>query len=124
MTKQKVWRIKMKLSYVMISIIAVVCAVLLSSAAFAQELKGKHKENAIACVDCHKVENPDKPASMESCIECHGSYADVKELTKDLPEANPHDSHLGELDCRDCHKMHKPSEVVCASCHNFDLVAP
>lgn len=114
----------MRKSFIMVSVIAILSVVLLSSVAIAKELKGKHKENAVACVDCHKTDKPMKAASVESCKECHGTYADVKELTKKLPEANPHDSHLGELDCRDCHKIHRASEVVCASCHNFDFVAP
>ena len=114
----------MRLSMLSLSIIVLTLAAFLTATAVAQELKGKHKEQGLTCVDCHKTDKPDKPASVEACKECHGGYADVKELTKDLPEANPHDSHLGELDCRECHKIHGPSQLVCASCHNFEFQVP
>lgn len=52
----------------------------------------------------------------ENCMRCHGNYAHLAELTKDL-EPNPHNSHLGQIECRLCHKMHKPSVDYCALCH-------
>ncbi|WP_165657647.1 cytochrome c3 family protein, partial [Sutterella wadsworthensis] len=39
-------------------------------------------------------------------------------------EPNPHYSHLGDVNCTDCHKGHKKSELMCNSCHQFDLKVP
>ena len=36
-------------------------------------------------------------------------------------ELNPHDSHYGEMECRLCHKMHKPSELYCTQCHQVPM---
>ncbi|MBK1623965.1 hypothetical protein CKO32_10340 [Afifella marina DSM 2698] len=32
---------------------------------------------------------------------------------------NPHASHLGEIDCTECHKAHSPSTLFCSVCHQF-----
>lgn len=86
------------------------------------ELRGSHKDNEVPCADCHGTDNPDKPAKTSACFSCHGDYASLAELTKDLPEANPHDSHLGPIDCTECHGIHKPSVIYCnQECHNFDM---
>ncbi|MCD8554775.1 cytochrome c3 family protein [Seleniivibrio sp.] len=113
----------MRSSNLFIFVFIFAAALALVFTANANELKGKHKEAAVACADCHKTDTPDKPAPVTSCKECHGGYAEVKELTKG-GEVNPHDSHLGEVDCRDCHKIHAQSQLVCASCHNFELIVP
>ncbi len=109
----------MKLRY---SIIAAVMLIILAvvSTAVAQELRGKHKENAIACVDCHQTETPDSPADVESCLNCHGGFEGMAEATKDLT-INPHDSHLGEVDCTECHRIHEPSVLYCNKCHNYQM---
>jgi cytochrome c nitrite reductase small subunit len=39
-------------------------------------------------------------------------------------DPNPHDSHLGEMDCGKCHHSHKASENACAACHQMDMKAP
>jgi len=40
-------------------------------------------------------------------------------------EANPHQSHNGELDCAVCHHMHKASEKYCIQCHSqYDFKVP
>ena len=47
----------------------------------------------------------------------------LAEKTKNL-EPNPHKSHLGAVNCVECHKADKPSkqpELMCNSCHNFTL---
>jgi len=58
---------------------------------------------------------------MDFCFDCHEpndhtSYEEVVELTADL-ELNPHGSHLGEIECDICHKMHGVSVDYCAQCH-------
>lgn len=71
----------------------------------------------------------------EECLRCHehGSYAEVIQRTKDYTvgdqKINPHDPHVGlqgmpqlvtQLECSDCHKMHKESPGVnyCYGCHH------
>jgi len=39
-------------------------------------------------------------------------------------DPNPHDSHLGELECGRCHHQHKASENACAACHAIELKVP
>ncbi len=67
------------------------------------------------------------------CFGCHGDYAKLIELTEHLekkyprlatvrnmtPESdwNPHRSHFGEVECRVCHRMHRPSVDFCSTCH-------
>ena len=37
-------------------------------------------------------------------------------------EPNPHFSHLGEVNCQECHVGAKAKpELMCNSCHNFTL---
>jgi hypothetical protein len=62
------------------------------------------------CFDCHEPNE-------------HTSYDQVIQLTAGL-ELNPHDSHLGELECSTCHKMHGPSEDYCAQCHGAVATGP
>jgi hypothetical protein len=39
-------------------------------------------------------------------------------LTADFGEHfNPHDAHVGRLECRACHHMHKESQNKCSECH-------
>lgn len=109
----------MKLKAIIILTVLAFIAVVVSGAV-AQELKGKHKENSIACVDCHKTETPDSPADVEACVECHGTQEDMAKVTEKLP-INPHDSHLGEIDCTECHKTHEPSVIFCNQCHNYKM---
>lgn len=59
----------------------------------------------------------------EDCIRCHGGYETLAELTQDL-EWNFHNSHLGQIECRLCHKMHKVSVEYCAQCHKPKLNSP
>ena len=53
-------------------------------------------------------------------------YAQYEQLAKQTAkvEPNPHYSHLGDVNCTDCHKGHKKSELMCNSCHQFDLKVP
>ena len=30
---------------------------------------------------------------------------------------NPHDSHMGRVECTACHSMHKKSQFICRDCH-------
>jgi hypothetical protein len=52
------------------------------------------------------------------CLRCHehGSREEIMQLTAEM-RLNPHDSHYGDMECSNCHKMHRDSEDFCAQCH-------
>lgn len=76
-----------------------------------------HAKAGVHCFDCHQEEKPTKKAvASESCMTCHGDYPAMKALTKDA-KPNPHDSHVGEIPCTECHRQHKPGVVKCLECH-------
>ena len=84
-----------------------------------RQIAGYHLKPGIhvTCFDCHQEEKPTKRAvASESCMVCHGDYPAKKALTKHV-KPSPHDSHLGEVPCTDCHCGHKPSKVTCLECH-------
>ena len=57
----------------------------------------------------------------DTCMGCHGPYADLAKKTEKL-EPNPHFSHLGSVNCQECHKGDKAEpELMCNSCHKFTL---
>ncbi|GLH74040.1 hypothetical protein GETHLI_25420 [Geothrix limicola] len=88
----------------------------------AQEAKARtlpphHAKAGVHCYDCHQEEKPTKKAvAADSCMTCHGDYPAMKALTKDA-KPNPHDSHLGEIVCTECHRQHQPPVVKCLECH-------
>ena len=73
----------------------------------------------------HSYDEPLKEIKLpkEDCLRCHGSYQVLAERTKGL-RLNPHASHLGELDCQVCHKMHKESIDYCSQCHGPVATGP
>jgi nitrate/TMAO reductase-like tetraheme cytochrome c subunit len=80
-------------------------------------LPSYHAKAGVHCYDCHQEEKPTKKAvASESCMVCHGDYPAMKALTKQA-KPNPHDSHLGEIPCTECHHQHRPAEVKCLECH-------
>lgn len=55
------------------------------------------------------------------CMQCHGDYEKLGQQTADL-SPNPHKSHLGQVNCEDCHKADKAKPVLmCNQCHNFTI---
>jgi hypothetical protein len=80
-------------------------------------LVDKHKAAGIACDGCHKEAPPAKSVAMPVCLTCHGTYAALAEKTGKV-NPNPHDSHMGELGCEQCHRIHKPPVNACARCHH------
>ncbi|ADD69383.1 fumarate reductase flavoprotein subunit precursor [Denitrovibrio acetiphilus DSM 12809] len=108
----------------LISLFLFILIVLYAGAVIAGgELRGAHKDADVQCADCHGTDSPSESAKMPACLECHGSYQELAEATADVEEANPHDSHMGELDCGSCHGIHKESHLFCnEECHNFDMV--
>jgi hypothetical protein len=105
-----------------------------------KSLASTHGEQNFACLDCHEsnlgqqitevgkfitgdytVPLPSKDlATKDFCMRsgCHDSYEQLAEKTDDYDLVfNPHESHYGELDCYQCHSVHKESEFYCTSCH-------
>lgn len=55
--------------------------------------------------------------TKNQCLKCHGPYEKLAKATANL-EPNPHDNHMGKVNCEDCHKgsQAKP-QLMCDSCH-------
>jgi len=83
----------------------------------------KHVAAGVACAKCH-TQGTATPPTMATCLSCHGgTYAKLAEMTaKDEP--NPHASHQGEVDCDQCHHVHKASVTLCNQCHTYDMKTP
>ena len=86
-------------------------------------LADRHKGAGIECSGCHKETPPKGEPAMEACLKCHGPYEKLAAKGEKL-EHNPHASHLGELECFNCHHGHKPSVDYCARCHTFGFKVP
>ena len=86
-------------------------------AAESQMHADRHIAQGAKCESCHLGGKPG-PVAKEQCLACHGSYAKVAEQTDKL-DINPHDSHLGQIECTKCHKGHKAPVVECNRCHDF-----
>ena len=106
-----------------------------------------HAVEDVTCLECHEpttqqqvdelvvymqgdfaVPLEEREYGNEFCFDCHEpnehtSYEEVIQLTVGL-ELNPHDSHLGEMECATCHKTHRPSEDYCAQCHGPVATGP
>ncbi|EGO64981.1 cytochrome c3 [Acetonema longum] len=102
-------------------------------------LAARHSAENVNCTDCHQAtivekmhegfayvtgqyEDPlkERSATREDCLKCHQDDWQQTVTATQYDHRNPHDSHLGEIDCSLCHKMHRTSEVYCAQCHEFD----
>ena len=44
--------------------------------------------------------------TKNQCLKCHVSYEDLAKKTANL-EPNPHDNHMGKVNCEDCHKANQ-----------------
>lgn len=72
----------------------------------------------------------------EQCFQCHehGSYDQLAWRTTDLGvsdaqaswhDANPHQPpHYSDLECHSCHRMHRPSTLLCWECHTYEFRFP
>jgi cytochrome c3-like protein len=89
-----------------------------------------HRQKDVGCAGCHGKGTPVKGDTVENktCSGCHGDYpalAVKTGLPEKLAKRNPHDSHLGDIDCVVCHKAHTVSESYCLGCHaKFDGKIP
>lgn len=105
------------------------CLILYTSALYAQNplntVSGKHLANSLTCNSCHETVNPVSSPSQSSCIGCHGEIVKipVKEIHegKRVIKINVHDSHYGEIDCLNCHKIHSSGKLMCNECHHYDI---
>jgi hypothetical protein len=103
----------------------------------------QHKESdaAIDCLDCHEAKideqiaegikwvsgdysDPLKPMRYDGetfCLKsgCHEGINSAEELAKTTASLayNPHDSHMPNMACDQCHQVHKQSEMMCYQCH-------
>ncbi len=94
-----------------------------TSAAEGLFLAEKHKNRGTDCSGCHMESPPKQDVPRAVCLGCHGDYPKVADKTNKL-DPNPHDSHLGEVDCGKCHHAHKASANFCNECHQFDMKVP
>ena len=104
-------------------------------------LSHKHQEAGVTCIDCHENGIEDKvketvwyvtddfddpPVKRDfgnaMCTKCHTNMDEIVAKTDKGNGVNPHDSHLGDLHCADCHKMHAKSKAACQQCHDFDFL--
>jgi hypothetical protein len=107
-------------------------------------LVGKHNDSTEDCFGCHektgvvtahaKVTRPpgklfrQRKYPNDLCLGCHDGYDDLVKKTKDNKSyttvggevINPHDTHVGRVECFNCHKMHKdkPPIEYCYGCHH------
>ena len=88
-------------------------------------LGAKHAANKLGCAACHGGVLPvlDEKPTNETCLGCHESYEKlaVKTPGLDHPSRNPHNSHLGPINCTVCHKAHEYSIAYCKDCHVFPM---
>jgi len=83
-------------------------------------LADRHATKGLECAACHGEGEKKQPVKADKCLECHTSFQEVAEQTKDL-KPNPHSNHLvesGDVECTSCHHGHKVSEIFCQSCHD------
>ncbi|MCR5757474.1 MAG: cytochrome c3 family protein [Selenomonas sp.] len=104
-------------------------------------LAQKHQQAGVACIDCHENGIEDKvketvwyvtddfddpPAKRhfdnQMCTKCHTNLDEIVTKTDQGNGVNPHDSHLGDLTCSDCHRMHQKSKAACQDCHDFEFL--
>lgn len=79
-----------------------------STLVFAQDLLTKHQALGIK-----------SEPSEAMCLSCHGqTYQALAESTKKITP-NPHDSHMGEVQCDACHQWQGKSRLMCSDCHSF-----
>lgn len=87
-------------------------------------LADRHGALNLDCAQCHIENPPEQDVSTAKCFSCHGNYEYLGRLTSHMGDHNPHLSHLGDVDCSDCHKGHIPSVLACNDCHTYDMKVP
>ncbi len=88
----------------------------LSNPLYAYNFKQTHKQQGVECKSCH---GNDKKAIIpnETCLACHGSFAELSEKTADM-HRNPHmGPHFLDVECTSCHQGHDVIYNLCQDCH-------
>jgi RecJ-like exonuclease len=83
----------------------------------------KHVTKGISCAQCH-AQNMATPPTTATCLGCHGGTYEKLAATTAKDQPNPHASHRGDLDCAECHHVHKASVTLCNQCHTYDMTTP
>lgn len=82
----------------------------------------RHLPAGVGCASCHGEGQPTADVPEAVCTGCHGTQ---EELAARIPfEPNPHRSHMGEVPCTTCHKIHTEQVNLCESCHSFGMTMP
>lgn len=84
----------------------------------AKNLAERHAERNTDCTACHKDGNPSNRPTAQDCFKCHGGYPQLIKKTSSL-DTNPHDTHLGEIECSSCHSGHAKPKLICTQCHGL-----
>lgn len=110
-----------------------------------------HKQAGNNCLDCHETNINEQAseafawmggnfktdasgnivgavsssADQKFCLRsgCH-NQADIVAATQNWggqAGVNPHDSHLGTVQCSNCHSSHGTSNLMCNSCHDWQV---
>jgi nitrate/TMAO reductase-like tetraheme cytochrome c subunit len=101
-------------------------------------LASSHGKAGVKCHDCHTAsmaqqieegisyitndyDDPMKKRQFpnENCTKCHDmDKVKAKTVFADKKgPVNPHDAHVGEQNCYECHSMHQESLLSCTECH-------
>ena len=117
-TKTEALFSKMKMKKTALIIFCLIAWIAAPTFAAAAPLADSHAKRGAACESCHESAKPAAGDFVESdkCLACH-SRDSIKSKYKSLGKKNPHDNHLGEIDCNLCHTGHKPFELYCKKCH-------
>jgi hypothetical protein len=102
-------------------------------------LASAHGRGGTTCLECHEATFSEQAnelvkwttgdfkdplskrrlGTVEFCERCH-AYESIAALTENYQGSgrNPHDSHLGKIECSTCHSVHGESELYCRTCHS------
>ncbi|NVN91435.1 MAG: cytochrome c3 family protein [Desulfuromonadales bacterium] len=108
------------------SLLAVIVIIISSTFVFADGntnvINKKHLDNSLTCKSCHGVDKPSASPGKDTCIECHGEVVKTREINvHDDVKVKVHESHYGEIDCLECHKIHGKGQLMCNQCHKFNI---
>ena len=83
------------------------------------------REAPIACVDCHKDDEPHDGALGRECAACHSenNWAEIRNYDHSKTKFPLSDAHL-ELECSTCHtgEVYKDLPLTCVGCHRIQDV--
>ncbi len=83
-------------------------------------LGSAHLNKGLTCESCHSTDKvSDGEAEINAkCVACHGDLTSLAKKTGEQ-HPNPHQSHLGQIQCTACHSGHEKSVSYCLNCHDF-----